>query len=107
MKITEFRLKLYPKDFYKIRSFYKDVLGFDISHEWDRDDSKGVMFNVGGTTLEFLWPTEDGIQIPASGSGLSLAVDDVWSLKDALSGKVTVAHDIRDNPWGRYVIWNS
>jgi uncharacterized glyoxalase superfamily protein PhnB len=100
MKINEFRLKLYPEDFFKQRSFYKDVLGFKITHEWDREDSKGVMFDIGGTTLEFMWPQEDGLADMATGSGLSLAVDDVHALFNGLKDKVKLTHEIRDNPWG-------
>ena len=100
MKINEFRLKLYPEDFYKQRSFYKNVLGFNIIHEWDREDSKGVMFNVGGTTLEFMWPVEEGLEDISTGSGLSLEVDDVNALFDELKDKTTITHELRDNPWG-------
>lgn len=100
MYVNEFRLKLYPEDFYKQRSFYKDVLGFEITHEWDRDDSKGVMFNVGGTTLEFMWPVEEGLKDMATGSGLSLQVDNVSSLFYQLKDKVEISHELRDNPWG-------
>ena len=100
MKVQEFRLKLYPKDFYAQRTFYMDVLGFEIIHEWDREDSKGVMFNVGGTTLEFMWPIEEGLKDIATGSGVSLAVDDVHSLFEELNNTVQLAHKLRDNPWG-------
>jgi len=100
IKITEFRLKLYPKDFYEQRTFYKDVLGFGILHEWDREDSKGVMFNIGGTVLEFMWPVEEGLEDISTGSGLSLAVKDTHSLYSELKGKVTLSHELRVNPWG-------
>lgn len=100
MKVNEFRLKLYPEDFYAQRMFYKDTLGFAITHEWDQEDTKGVMFNVGGTTLEFMWPIEEGFKDMATGSGLSLAVDDVHSLFEELKNTVHLTHEIRDNPWG-------
>lgn len=100
MKVNEFRLKLFPEDYSANYTFFKDVLGFAIKHEWDREDSKGVMFDVGGTTLEFMWPVEDGCKDMATGSGLSLAVDDVWSLFEELQGKVEITHKLRDNSWG-------
>jgi len=100
MKINEFRLKLYPQDYYAQYRFYKEILGFTVKHEWDRDDSKGVMFDVGGTTLEFMWPVEDGLDDMAAGSGLSLAVDDVRELYDELKDQVEIGHELRDNPWG-------
>ena len=100
MKVNELRLKLYPKDFYSQRSYYKDDLCFKISHEWDTKDSKGVMFNVGGTTLEFMWPVEEGLSDIATGSGLSLAVDDVHVLFEEIKDKVELTHELRDNSWG-------
>lgn len=100
MKITEFRLKLYPKDFYKQRTFYKDTLGLEVEHEWDREDSKGVMFEVGRATLEFMWPAEENLVDLATGSGLSLAVDDAASLYELLKNDVEITHKLRNNPWG-------
>ena len=100
MKVNEFRLRLYPDDFYGSREFFLNVFGFSIRHEWDEPDSKGVMFDVGGTTLEFLWPDEGGYGDLATGSGLSLAVDDVWKLFDELKDKVEIKHSLRDNSWG-------
>lgn len=100
MKINEFRLKLYPEDFYLQRNFYKNVLGFEIIHEWDREDSKGVMFSVCRTTLEFMWPVEEGFKDIATGSGISLSVDDVHALYAYLKDKVNITHELRDNTWG-------
>ena len=58
------------------------------------------MFNVGGATLEFMWPIEDGIKDISTGSGLSLAVDDVSVLYSELKDNTTISHELRDNPWG-------
>jgi len=100
MKVNEFRLKLYPQDYYSNHRFFREVLGFKINHEWDHDDSKGVMFDVGGTILEFMWPVEDDLKNMASGSGLSLSVDDVNALYKNLKDKVEITHAIRQNSWG-------
>ena len=102
MNVSEFRLMLYPKDFATVREFYEQTLGFSIVHEWDRPESKGVMFQVGSTTLELLWPLEDGKQHYGDGAGfsLSLAVDDVDAQYERLKERVEIAHEIRDNPWG-------
>lgn len=97
--VNEFRLKLYPKDFYKVRDFYLNDLHFPILHEWDRSDSnKGVMFDVNGTTLELLSPK--GEHVPVSGSDLSLGVPDVWALYEELKGKDFVTRGLVDNAWG-------
>ncbi|MCA9349136.1 VOC family protein [Candidatus Saccharibacteria bacterium] len=100
MIVKEFRLKLYPADYYRQRNYYLNTLGFKITHEWDRQDSKGVMFQIGGATLEFMWPVEEGLKDIATGSGLSLEVEDVDSLYLKLKDDVSIGHELRNNPWG-------
>lgn len=98
-EVTEFRLKLYPKDFVTVRRFYQQHLSFEVLHEWDRSENdKGVMFNVGGTTLEIL-SLEDGYS-PIAGVGLSLAVKDVERLWEKLKNDFNVIHELRNNKWG-------
>jgi hypothetical protein len=97
--VNEFRLKLYPEDFYKVRKFYLEDLQFSIIREWDRSDTdKGVMFDVGGTILELLSPT--GVHKPVSGADLSLGVPDVWGLHEELKDKGFVTRGLIDNAWG-------
>lgn len=96
--ISEFRLKLYPKDFYKVRAFYENELGFSVVNEWDRPDSKGVMFNVGGTVLELLTP-EANYQ-PITGADVSWEVKDVWQLYEAMKDKPYLVRGLQDNAWG-------
>ena len=99
LKVSEFRLKLYPKDFYKVRKFYEDHLGFPVINEWDRGDNhKGVMFNVGGTTLELLSPEDD--YKPIVGADLSLEVPNVTELWEQMKDVYTIVHPLRDNAWG-------
>lgn len=97
-KVSEFRLKLYPKDFYKVRNFYKEELGYKIIHEWDRDVSKGVMFDVGGTVLELLWPGSD--EVPEYRADVSWEVPDVWKLYEAMRRKPYISRGLKDNAWG-------
>lgn len=98
-KITEFRLKLYPKDFYKVREFYEKNLGFKVTKEWDRTDmDKGVMFDVGGTTLELLSPKK-GYRAVA-GVDVSWAVPDVWQLWEHMKNSENVVFTLRENSWG-------
>ena len=99
MKVKEFRLKLYPRDFNGSRAFYKEVLGLEIINEWNRGpDDMGVMFRAGLATLELLTP-EDGHQSYA-GTGLSLEVEDVKQLAADLKGKCEITHELRHNDWG-------
>lgn len=99
VKVGEFRLKLYPKDFAKIRAFYEDKLGFPVFHEWDNGpNNKGVMFTVGDTTLELLSPA-DGYK-PVQGADVSWEVADVAALWEELKDNTPIAHDLRHNSWG-------
>jgi uncharacterized glyoxalase superfamily protein PhnB len=96
---TEFRLKLYPQDFTKVRAFYEQTLGFKVMSEWDRsEDDRGVMFRVGPAILELLSPEND--YKPVQGADLSLGVTDVQNLWSELQTKAEVVFELRDNPWG-------
>lgn len=98
--VKEFRLKLYPKDFARIRDFYENHLQFPIIHEWDRGEiSKGVMFDVGGTTLELLNPADGGYK-EITGADISLEVPDVEELWRQMKDSYDVLHPLRHNAWG-------
>jgi len=97
--VSEFRLKLYSKDFAAMRKFYKETLGFAVLNEWDRGETdQGVMFQVGSAVLEVLTP-ESAYQ-PIVGSGLSLEVPDVRELWEQLKDQAPVVFELRDNLWG-------
>jgi catechol 2,3-dioxygenase-like lactoylglutathione lyase family enzyme len=96
--VSEFRLKLYPKDFYKVREFYETELGYRVVNEWDRDDSKGVMFDVGGTVLELLTPETEYKAVV--GADVSWEVSDVWQLFEEMKDKPYVIRGLKDNDWG-------
>ncbi len=99
VKVTEFRLKLYPKDFSLVRQFYEKKLGFPVITEWDRGaNNKGVMFQVGGTTLELLSPIAD--YQPVASADVSWEVPDVKALWAEFKGRRNVVHELRDNAWG-------
>ncbi|HSX28318.1 MAG TPA: VOC family protein [Candidatus Saccharimonadales bacterium] len=97
--VIEFRLKLYPRDFTKVRAFYEQVLGFEAADEWDRGETdRGAMFRVGPAILELLSP-EEGYRV-VQGAGLSLEVPDVRILWSELQTKAEVIFELRDNSWG-------
>lgn len=99
MQVTEFRLKLYPKHFLRVREFYENTLGFVVIGEWDRGtQDQGVMFQVGLAILELLSPEDD--YRPVTGSGLSLEVPNVSELWVQLKDKVQVIFELRANSWG-------
>ena len=39
-------------DFDRVVRFYRDTVGLSVDSEWDRDDGRGVLFDVGKATLE-------------------------------------------------------
>lgn len=97
--VTEFRLKLYPQNFARVRAFYEQTLGFDVVKEWDRgEDDRGVMLRVGPAILELL--SLEGGYKPIQGADLSLEVPDVQNLWRELQTKAEVVFELRDNSWG-------
>ncbi len=98
--VTEFRFKLYPKDFYKVKDFYENTLGYQIVDSWDSENDKGVMFNTGDAILELLTPKK-GYK-PMQGAGLSLMVRDVWSLWERLKDHSNIIKPLSQKPstWG-------
>lgn len=99
MNVTEFRFKMYPQDFDKVKSFYKDELQFTITNEWDRSaEDRGVMFDVGGVTLELL--TRNSKYQSVAGADLSLEVEDVWRTYETMREKSYIARGLVDNAWG-------
>lgn len=97
-KTTQFRLKLYPKDFYKVKDFYENVLGFPILNRWDGMDNKGIMFDTGMAIIELLTP-KDGY-VPIQGSNVSLQVADVWTLWEKLKDHSNIVKPLNLRPWG-------
>jgi len=97
-RVSEFRLKLYPKDFYLVKNFYKETLEFDITHEWDREESKGVMFDTGIAIIELLYPGD--AYESSKGINLSLEVGDVQQLWEKFKDQDFVAYKIKHNSWG-------
>lgn len=96
---SEFRFILYPKDFYRVRKFYEETLGYSIVTEWDDGaESRGVMFNTGAATLELLSPKPD--YIPVQGVTIALQINNVIALWEELKDQVTVVFDPRHNEWG-------
>ncbi len=97
--VSEFRLKLYPKNFDASREFYASFLEFPIIKEWnDGVHDRGVMFDTGAGIIELL--SYKGTYIPIRGADVSLRVSDVWVLWNTLKTRATVHFPLRDNAWG-------
>lgn len=97
-KTTQFRLKVYPKDFYKVKDFYERVLGYPILNSWDEVNNKGVMFDTGVAIIELLTP-KDGY-VPIQGSNVSLQVANVWALWEKLKDHSNIVKSLSLASWG-------
>lgn len=97
-RTTQFRLKLYPKDFYTVKNFYENVLGYPIVDSWDGEDSKGVMFNTGEAILELLTPKDE--YKPLQGSDIALKVENVWILWEKLKDHPNIVKPLATYSWG-------
>lgn len=96
-KTNEFRLKLYPSNFKKVKDFYENILNFPLLDSWG-GETNGAMFNTGAGVIELLTPKQEYISV--LGTAVSLGVDDVWKLWKEIKDKVKIVHAIRDNSWG-------
>lgn len=98
-KVLEFRLILYPKDFYGVKKFYEEILEYPVKMDWDNGEhSRGVMFNTGGVTLELLSPKQG--YVPPQGASVALEVQDVMALWEHIKDKVEIEFAPRHNEWG-------
>ncbi len=100
MHVTEFRLKLYPKNFETARDFYEHVLKFHVVHEWNDGEGgaedQGVMFAVGNTILELLSGHDDDMR----GADISLEVENAPALWEDFKLYPHIVHALRTNSWG-------
>ncbi len=95
----ETRLKLYPKDMKKSRTFYSRTLSFPIVHEWKRGkNDEGVMFDAGGLIIELLSSEKTYKKI--QGCDVSLEVNDVTTLWAEFKNKKSILFPLRHNAWG-------
>lgn len=97
-KTTQFRLRLFPKDYYKAKSFYENDLNYPIIHSWDQENNKGAMFNTGVGILELNTPEEK--YEPLQGANASFRVDDVWTLWEKLKNHPNIVKPLTLRPWG-------
>lgn len=96
-KTSEFRLKLYPKNYQDCLKFYRDTLLFPIINKWDRRDNKGVMFDTGIGIIELFY---EGNGETISGCDISVEVKNVQKLFNKLRKNKNIIFPIRNNSWG-------
>ena len=96
--VSEFRLKLYVKNFEMEKDFYENILQYKLIKSWDRaKDDKGAMFDTGAAIIELL-STDQYKKV--QGADVSLRVKDVWKLYEQLKDKCKVIKPLRNREWG-------
>ena len=98
MEILSSRFMLHPRDYDRSVSFYRDVLGLHPMREFGSEDTRGVVFFLGGGFLE-LTDRED--QPPAPSTELWLQVRDAREVERVLrAAAVPVLESEVEKPWG-------
>ncbi len=98
--VLEFRLKLYPKHFDRVRAFYADTLGFSVRTEWNDDPAhRGVMFDTGSGIIELLSGAHQSDAATYS-NDISLRVSNVHAVWEKFKDDESVIFPIRKNDWG-------
>ena len=98
MEILSSRFMLHPCDFERSVGFYRDVLGLHPMREFGRGESRGVVFFLGGGSLEL---TDHQVEPPASSTELWLQVRDVRQAERELrAAGVPIIESAVEKPWG-------
>jgi catechol 2,3-dioxygenase-like lactoylglutathione lyase family enzyme len=98
MEILSSRFMLHPRDFDRSVRFYRDLLGLHPMREFGQDDSRGVVFFLGGGYLEL---TDREAEPPAPSTELWLQVRDVRQAEQELrAAGVPIVESVVQKPWG-------
>ena len=82
--VRELRVALTVEDYEQAVTFYRDVLGLPIVHEWDEPTGSGAVLDAGRATLELLSPAQAEL------------VDEV-EVGERVSGTVRLALEVSDS----------
>jgi catechol 2,3-dioxygenase-like lactoylglutathione lyase family enzyme len=89
---------LHPRDFDRSVGFYRDVLGLHPMREFGQGDSRGIVFFLGGGSLEL---TGRQIDPPAPSTELWLQVRDVREAERELrAAGIPIIESADEKPWG-------
>jgi catechol 2,3-dioxygenase-like lactoylglutathione lyase family enzyme len=98
MEILSSRFMLHPRDFDRSVGFYRDVLGLHPMREFGQGDSRGIVFFLGGGSLEL---TGRQIDPPAPSTELWLQVRDVREAERELrAAGIPIIESADEKPWG-------
>src|SRR5215213_9817402 len=83
--------------------FYRDVLGLEYLHGWDREDGRGAIFKLSESSeLEFFGAARGQLQTqqPPKGMDLGILVDNVETVYTQFKEKPNLVYALEDHPWG-------
>jgi catechol 2,3-dioxygenase-like lactoylglutathione lyase family enzyme len=93
----------HAQDFDESLVFYKDLLGLEYLHGWDRADGRGAIFKLSESSeLEFFGPPRGQAQshVPPKDIDLGILVEDVDTVYAQLKDKLSLVYEIESHPWG-------
>jgi len=104
-----FRFTYFTDKYVETFNFYKDKLGFNLEHSWDRNEhDKGALFKAGAGLIEILHRPNDeenrysglDYRIP---QGVFIGLQ-VWNVDDLFNTYKTIGipfkKELTDQPWG-------
>jgi catechol 2,3-dioxygenase-like lactoylglutathione lyase family enzyme len=105
MEIGTFNVIRHTVNFDAMSRFYGRGLGMSPLEEWDRPDSRGVVFAAPGAPVATIEVLQLGdLCVPGVAPvniELVLYVDDARAVEDELRGRgVTIARELKDESWG-------
>jgi catechol 2,3-dioxygenase-like lactoylglutathione lyase family enzyme len=98
MDVLSSRVLVRPTDFERSCRFYAETLGLHVYRQWSSGSTRGVVFFLGGGSLELSGSSGTGVSESAS---LWLQVPDVDAVGHELEeGGVDIIELPTDKPWG-------
>ena len=98
MEVLSSRVLLQPLDFERSLRFYSDTLGLHVYRDWGSGSTRGVVFFLGGGSLELSGSSRIGAN---ESVGLWLQVRDVDAVgRELQEGGVDIIEAPTDKPWG-------
>jgi len=106
--VKQLRVAVTTGDYNRLLAFYHDGLGVDIAEQWDNEQGRGTILDMGRATLEIFnqqqAATVDHIEVGWRVSGairFALEVPDVnEAVKRAVAHGATLVHATVVTPWG-------
>jgi predicted enzyme related to lactoylglutathione lyase len=108
MTVTEMRLVVTADDYDAALKFFRDALGLRVAANYDSEDGRATLLDVGRARLELFDPAQrehiDQVEVGRQVSGhirVAFEVDDAAAATDTLSGAgAQVVAPPTETPWG-------